>query len=85
MLFRSGVRTSAQALARRSGLMRQMFALTTPDDLVRALAEAAPGDVVPHFFSFGGVPATARWASAVADGRITLDAGDGFRVEAPRA
>ena len=82
---RCGVRTSAQALARRSGLMRQMFALTTPDDLVRALAEAAPGDVVPHFFSFGGVPATARWASAVADGRITLDAGGGFRVEAPRA
>ena len=82
---RCGVRTSAQGLARRSGLMRQMFALTTPDDLIRTLAEAAPGDVVPHFFSFGGIPATARWASAVADGHITLDAGDGFRVEAPKA
>ena len=82
---RCGVRTSAQGLARRSGLMRQMFALTTPDDLIRALADAAPAEIVPHFFSFGGIPATARWASAVADGRITLDAGDGFRIEAPKS
>jgi methylenetetrahydrofolate reductase (NADPH) len=81
---RCGVRASAQGLARRSGLMRQMFALATPDDLIRALAEAALAGVVPHFFSFGGVPATGRWARAVADGRITLDAGAGFRVEPPK-
>jgi methylenetetrahydrofolate reductase (NADPH) len=80
---RCGVRASTQALARRSGLMRQMFAMSTPDDLVRALAEAAPAGVVPHFFSFGGIPATSRWAGAVADGRITLEAGGGFRVEPP--
>jgi methylenetetrahydrofolate reductase (NADPH) len=61
---RCGVRTSAQALVQRSGLVRQMFAMTTPDDLVRALAEAAPAGVTPHFFSFGGVRATARWARA---------------------
>ena len=82
---RCGVRASAQGLARRSGLMRQMFALTTPDDLIRTLTEAAPAEIVPHFFSFGGVPATGRWTRAVADGRITLDAGDGFRVEPPKA
>jgi len=82
---RCGVRASAQAMARRSGLMRQMFALTTPDDLIRTLTEAAPAGIVPHFFSFGGVPATGRWARAAADGRITLDAGDGFRVEPPKA
>ena len=80
---RCGVRTSAQALARRSGLVRQMFAMTTPDDLVRALADAAPASVSPHFFSFGGVPATARWAASVADGHIELDAAGGFRVEQP--
>jgi len=77
---RCGVRASAQGLARRAGLMRQMFTLATPDDLVRALAEAAPAGVVPHFFSFGGIPATGRWARAVAGGHITLEAG-GFRVE----
>jgi methylenetetrahydrofolate reductase (NADPH) len=80
---RCGVRASAQALARRAGLMRQMFALTTPDDLVRTLAEAAPAGIVPHFFSFGGIAATNRWARAVADGGIALDASGGFRVEAP--
>ena len=77
---RCGVRASAQALARRSGMLRQMFALTMPDDLVRALAEAAPVHVSAHFFSFGGVPSTARWARAVADGRIELDAAGGFKV-----
>ena len=63
--------------------MRQMFAMATPDDLVRALAEAAPADVVPHFFSFGGIPATGRWARAVAEGRITLEANGGFQVTPP--
>jgi methylenetetrahydrofolate reductase (NADPH) len=82
---RCGVRASAQGLARRSGLMRQMFALATPDDLIWELAEAGATEIVPHFFSFGGIPATARWASAAADGRITLDAGGGFRVEAPKS
>ncbi len=80
---RCGVRTSAQALARRSGLMRQMFAMTTPDDLIRTLAETAPIAVTPHFFSFGGIAATSRWARAVADGNIALDADGGFRLEAP--
>ena len=81
---RCGVRASAQGLARRAGLMRQVFAMATPDDLVRTLADTAPAGVVPHFFSFGGVPATGRWARAVADGRITLEGDEGFRVKTPR-
>jgi methylenetetrahydrofolate reductase (NADPH) len=80
---RCGVRASAQGLARRSGLLRQMFALTVPDDLLRALADAAPAGVRAHFFSFGGLPATARWARAVADGRIALDSAAGFTVAPP--
>ena len=80
---RCGVRASAQALARRSGMLRQIFALTVPDDLIRALAEAAPAGVHAHFFSFGGLPATARWAQAVADGRIALDGAGGFTVASP--
>lgn len=80
---RCGVRTSAHALARRSGLMRQVFAMTTPDDLIRALADANPIGVTPHFFSFGGIAATSRWARAVADGNIALDAEGGFRLETP--
>jgi methylenetetrahydrofolate reductase (NADPH) len=81
---RCGVRASAQALARRTGLFRQMFALSTPDDLIRALADAAPQNVSAHFFSFGGLPATARWATAAAAGRIALEGEAGFAVAPPR-
>jgi methylenetetrahydrofolate reductase (NADPH) len=85
---RCGVRASAQALAQRAGLIRQVFALTVPDDLIRTLAEAAPAQksahhVSAHFFSFGGLGATARWTRAVADGRIVLEANGGFRVLGP--
>jgi methylenetetrahydrofolate reductase (NADPH) len=79
---RCGVRTSAQAMAQRSGLIRQMFSMATPDDLLRTIADAAPATVTPHFFSFGGVPTTAGWASAAAGGHVVLDGG-GFRVEPP--
>jgi len=80
---RCGVRASAQGLVQRSGLIRQMFALTAPDDLIHVLAEAASVGVSAHFFSFGGLPATARWARTVADGRIALQNGSGFAVAPP--
>ncbi len=81
---RCGVQASTQALVRRTGLMRQMFAMATPDALIRTLG-AANGDgrlgsVIPHFFSFGGIPATARWAAAAACAAITLDDAGGFQV-----
>ena len=75
---RCGVHASAHTLARRAGLLRQMFALTAPDDLIRTLADNAPANVSAHFFSFGGVPTTARWTRAVADGRIILNGSGGF-------
>jgi len=80
---RCGVRASAQGLARQSGLVRQLFAMSAPDALLVALAQAHGrlGVVKPHFFSFGGLIRTARWAAAVAERRITLAAGEGFRVE----
>ena len=40
----------------------------------------ALGRVAPHFYSFGGLGATARWCAAVAAGRIELDRDDGFAV-----
>jgi len=82
-----GVRASAQGLARQAGLLRQLFAMSAPDALVRALAQARAdkhlGEIAPHFFSFGGLLRTARWAAAVAQRRIALEAGEGFRVEPP--
>jgi methylenetetrahydrofolate reductase (NADPH) len=80
---RCGVRASAQGLAGRTGLLRQAFALAVPDDLVRSLAEAELANVHAHFFSFGGLPAGARWAQAVAEGRIDLEGVTGFKVAPP--
>jgi len=83
---RCGVRASAQGLARQAGLVRQLFAMSAPDALLRVLAEARAdlGDVAPHFFSFGGLARTARWAQAVAERRIAIEGGEGFRVEPPK-
>jgi methylenetetrahydrofolate reductase (NADH) len=85
---RCGVRASAQGLARQAGLVRQLFAMSTPDVLVRAIAEARAhkhlGEIAPHFFSFGGLAQAARWAAAVAEHRIALEPSAGFRLEPPR-
>ncbi|MFZ1882666.1 MAG: methylenetetrahydrofolate reductase [Rhodoplanes sp.] len=82
-----GVKTSAQALARNAGLAKNMFARTTPDRLVRPIAEACAdgqfGEVTPHLYSFGGLAATIRWAAGVAAGRIELDHAVGFSVTPP--
>ncbi|HEY4921638.1 MAG TPA: methylenetetrahydrofolate reductase [Xanthobacteraceae bacterium] len=80
-----GVAASARALARNAGLAKHLFGATAPDAIIRALAAARGGlgDVAPHFFTFGGLGATARWAAAVAAGHVTLDRNGGFRVEGP--
>src|SRR5499427_10330582 len=80
-----GVTASAQGLMRHTGLAKQLFGMVTPDTVVRALAEQAAdlGDAAPHVFSFGGLAAGCRWASAAAAARITLDRADGFTVEPP--
>ena len=78
---------SAQGLTRHAGLLKHLVGTSAPDGIIRPLAEAAAdgrlGQVVPHFYSFGGVAATARWAAAVAAGRVVLDRADGFGVEPP--
>ncbi len=84
---RCGVRASAQGLTRQSGLIKHLIGTSAPDGIIRPLAEACSegglGQVAPHFYSFGGAAATARWAAAVAMGRIVLDRTEGFGVEPP--
>lgn len=86
---RCGVKASTQGLARQAGLAKHLFGNTTPDAIVGPLAHACCsgqlGDVALHFFTFGGIAATARWAAATAAGRITLESGGGFRLEPPNA
>lgn len=82
---RCGVRASTQGFARNAGLMKRLLGAAAPDGILRALVEAnrdgALGEITPHLFSFGGIGATARWATSAAAGRITLDR-EGFEVEA---
>lgn len=82
---RCGVKASASGLARHAGLMKHLFGVSAPDNLVRPLADASArgtlGDVAAHFFSFGGMGATARWTARAAQGRFVLENGSGFSVE----
>ena len=82
---RCGVRASALCLSRQGGMAKHLLGVSAPDRIVRALADAniagELGRVSAHFFSFGGLAATARWAVAAAAGRVVLDRGDGFGVE----
>ncbi len=76
-----GVKASTQGLARNIGLVKNLIGASTADPIVRALADMQDrlGEISPHFFSFGGLPATTRWAGAAASGRITLTK-EGFEV-----
>jgi methylenetetrahydrofolate reductase (NADPH) len=82
-----GVAASARGLARNAGLVKHLFGATAPDAIIRVLAAARAGgqlgEIAPHFFTFGGLAATARWTAAVAAGHLTLDRAGGFRVEPP--
>lgn len=81
---RCGVKASAGGIAKHAGLVKHLFGVSAPDGIVRALSDenatGVLGPVSGHFFSFGGIGATARWASHAQQGRFTLD-GDGFTVE----
>jgi len=76
-----GVKTSARGLMSNIGLVKNMIGASTADPIVRALTELEGelGEINPHFFSFGGLPATTRWVGAVAAGRITLNK-EGFEI-----
>ncbi|HEY8578691.1 MAG TPA: methylenetetrahydrofolate reductase [Beijerinckiaceae bacterium] len=76
---RCGVKASAEALASRSGLVKQAFRPVAPDPLIRTLAGAAAAGLLEgaqaHFFAFGGVTQTAKWALAPMTGAIRLTSG----------
>jgi methylenetetrahydrofolate reductase (NADPH) len=82
---RCGVAASAQGLTRQGGLLKHLVGTSAPDGIVRTVAEVRGqlGEVAAHFFSFGGIGATARWAAAAAAGRIVLDRSAGFGVSPP--
>lgn len=82
-----GVGASMRMLTTRTSAMANLLSTQAPDEMVTALAKhkgANPGSRFQkvHFFAFGGVVKTARWANAVAAGRFVLNnQATGFRVE----
>jgi methylenetetrahydrofolate reductase (NADPH) len=89
--IRCGVTNSIRALTGRADRFLRLVSDSAPDALVRGIAEAAEtaGADAPllagvagfHFFPFGGVAKTARWANAVKRGRFRIAAGGGLDVE----
>jgi methylenetetrahydrofolate reductase (NADPH) len=81
---RCGVKASIGGITKHAGLVKNLFGVSAPDSVVRVLAgenaTGSLGTVAVHYFSFGGVAATSKWATHAAQGRITLE-GDGFSVE----
>lgn len=66
---RCGVNASLRGLG--SGMGTSLIGNVGPDRILAALAEASGiGDASPHYFSFGGVLQTARYACDAAAGRL---------------
>jgi len=82
-----GVGASMRMLTSRTGAMANLLSTQAPDEMVTAIARhrgANPESRLRqiHFFAFGGVVKTARWANAVVSGRFVLNSqATGFRVE----
>jgi methylenetetrahydrofolate reductase (NADPH) len=81
--MRCGVGNSLHALMQNmSGLSSFARVVISPDEmlagLVRGRATSLDSRIVqPHFYSFGGAVATARWLRAVVDGAFDVDPGGG--------
>jgi methylenetetrahydrofolate reductase (NADPH) len=75
--LRCGVKASARGLRRNLSVMGGLMGEATPERIVDALAamplDAWEEDAALHFFSFGGIGRTAKWAreKAARDGRDT--------------
>ena len=82
-----GVGASMRMLTSRTGAMANLLSTQAPDEMVTALARYRGSNPQSrfqkvHFFAFGGVVKTARWANAVISGRFVLNnQATGFRVE----
>jgi methylenetetrahydrofolate reductase (NADPH) len=69
---RCGVNASLRGLA--SGAASALLGNVGPDRILTSLAAASGiGDASPHYFSFGGILQTARYAYDAAAGRLTAD------------
>jgi methylenetetrahydrofolate reductase (NADPH) len=82
-----GVGASARMLMTRTGATANLLRTQAPDEFVTYIARHRASNPETrlsqaHFFAFGGVAKTARWANAVRDGRFVLNSqATGFDIE----
>ena len=76
--IRCGVANSIRALTGRADRFLRLVGDSAPDALVRGLAEDGAGIAGLHFFPFGGVAKTARWANALKRGRLRANDNGGL-------
>ena len=84
--IRCGVTNSIRALTSRPDRFMRLVSDSAPDGLIRGIAEGTGADLLEgiagvHFFPFGGVAKTARWANALRRGRFRLAPAGGIDVE----
>jgi methylenetetrahydrofolate reductase (NADPH) len=81
--IRCGVTNSIRALTTRADRFLRLISDSAPDGLVRGIAESAPMEGIAglHYFPFGGVAKTARWANALKRGRFRISGSSGLDVE----
>jgi methylenetetrahydrofolate reductase (NADPH) len=79
--LRCGVRASLKGMLNPK--VTQLLGEAAPDGIIRAIGEAEDrdrlGPLAIHFFSFGGLAATAEWATGAARGHVEFTP-QGFRV-----
>ncbi len=79
--LRCGVRASLKGMFNPK--VTQLLGEAAPDGIIRAIGEAEDRDLLGplaiHFFSFGGLAATAEWARGAARGHVEFTP-QGFRV-----
>jgi methylenetetrahydrofolate reductase (NADPH) len=79
--LRCGVRASLKGMLNPK--ITQLLGEAAPDGIIRALGEAEDRDQIGplaiHFFSFGGLAATAEWAAGASRGHVEFTP-QGFRV-----
>jgi methylenetetrahydrofolate reductase (NADPH) len=79
--LRCGVRASLKGMLNPK--VTQLLGEAAPDGIIRAISEAEDrdrlGPLAIHLFSFGGLAATAEWASGASRGHVEFTS-QGFRV-----
>jgi methylenetetrahydrofolate reductase (NADPH) len=73
---RCGISASMRGIVRQGSGLSRLLDEAAPDAVVRKIAGAPArmraAGMAPHFYSFGGVEKTARWAAAAAAGRFEI-------------